>query len=94
MENGHAALSVLDETAELDLLFTDLVLPGGISGSELAEQAQSRRPGLKILYTTGYAETASMMDDEPKTEVALICKPYSKTDLAQMMRAVLDAQSA
>ncbi len=89
--DGPTALSMLEDKAEFDLLFTDMVLPGGINGKELAEQARLRRPGLKILYTTGYEETAWVADDEPELAAALIRKPYRKAELAQKLRRVLDA---
>ncbi len=89
--DGPTALSMLEGSAEFDLLFTDLILPGGINGKELAEQARSRRLGLKVLYTTGYEETALVTDDEPELAAALIRKPYRKAELAQKLRRILDA---
>jgi CheY-like chemotaxis protein len=56
--DGYAALDVLDRHPEIDLLFTDVVLAGGINGRALADEALRRRPGLKVLFTTGYTSNA------------------------------------
>ena len=57
-DSGPAALRILDREEPLDLLFTDIVMAGGITGVDLAQEARRRRPGLKILFTSGYAEPA------------------------------------
>lgn len=58
-ENGSTALRVLEGPQEIDLLFTDVVLPGGMTGRELADKARIHRPGLRVLFTTGYKTTPS-----------------------------------
>jgi signal transduction histidine kinase/CheY-like chemotaxis protein len=83
--NARSALSVLASEAAVDLLFTDVVMPGGMSGPELAEAARRLRPGLRILFTTGYAE---MCVDHPDRQV--LRKPYGRRGLATAVRTVLD----
>ena len=56
--NGKAALEVLDREPDIDLLFTDVVMPGGMNGRQFADEAMKQRPGLKVLFTTGYTRNA------------------------------------
>ena len=88
--DGHAALKVLARESEIELLFTDVGLPGGMNGRQLAATARARRPALKVVYTTGYARNAIMHSDvlEPGTD--LLAKPFSYIALATKIRAVLD----
>jgi nitrogen-specific signal transduction histidine kinase/CheY-like chemotaxis protein len=81
------ALAVLDSGGAIDLLFADLVLPGGLGGEELAVMARGLRPGLAILYMSGYAEIAP-------GDAAFIAKPFTKAQLAEQLRAVLVATKA
>ena len=76
--DGQSALALIDEVSGIDLLFTDVILPGGMSGLDLARQARRRRPGLKVLYTTGYARDTVLGEDES----AVIEKPYRRHSLA------------
>ncbi|HJU20067.1 MAG TPA: ATP-binding protein [Stellaceae bacterium] len=87
-QNGAEALAMLNRNPEVDLLFTDLVMPGGVSGRELARAACRLRPGLKILLTSGYA--APSEDDGAHEDFPLIPKPYRQRDLAAKIRDVLD----
>ena len=87
--NGAEALAILDSTEELDLLFTDLVMPGGISGTDLARAARERRPGIKVLLTSGYA-ALEQADDVAQQELPFISKPYRQQSLAATIRTVLD----
>ena len=89
-ENGPAALAILRDGARFDLLFTDVVMPGGMTGYQLAAAAGYRRPGLKVLFTTGYARTGSRNDLAESEPVAMLRKPYRKHDLAAAIRMVLD----
>ncbi|HLH88958.1 MAG TPA: MASE4 domain-containing protein [Xanthobacteraceae bacterium] len=89
--DAAAALALLDDGAEPDLLFTDVIMPGGVNGRVLAEQALRRRPGLKVLFTSGYTETAIVHHGRLDPGVLLLAKPYRKVDLARMVRRALDA---
>jgi PAS domain S-box-containing protein len=89
--DGAAALRLLERRADrIDLLFTDVVLPGGITGAMVAQQARALRPGLRILFTTGYARDAIVHHGRLDPGVALITKPFGRADLAARVRAMLD----
>jgi len=87
--DGAAAFAMLDH-CEVDLLFTDVVLPGGVDGPELARAAVERRPGLKVLFTTGFSATMTDSDGQLDDGVRLLSKPYRREDLARALRRVLD----
>jgi signal transduction histidine kinase/CheY-like chemotaxis protein len=89
--DGPAALERLREDAGIDLLFTDIVMPKGMSGRVLAEQAQAMRPALKVLFTTGYTADAIVHGGRLDEGVALLSKPFSKATLARKIREILDA---
>lgn len=89
-ENGDAALKILQSGAKIDLLFTDVVMPGQVTPRELAAKAQALIPGLPILFTSGYTEDAIVHHGRLDEGVALISKPYQKDDLARKVRALLD----
>jgi CheY-like chemotaxis protein len=86
--DGAAALTVLDH-CEVDLLFTDVVMPGGVGGPELARAATERRPGLKVLFTTGFSATMTDSDGQVGDGVRLLTKPYRREDLARALRRAL-----
>jgi CheY-like chemotaxis protein len=89
--DGPAALSVLERPNQrVDLLFTDVVLPGGMTGAVLADKARVLRPGLKVLFTTGYARNAIVHHGRLDPGVELITKPFSYSDLASRIRDLLD----
>ena len=81
---------VRDEAQRIDLLFTDVVLPGGMSGAELAKEARALRPGLKVLYTTGYARDAIVHGGRLDPGIELIAKPFAFAELAARIRDVID----
>ena len=83
--NARSALAILASDAVVDLLFTDVVMPGGMSGPELAEAARRLRPGLRVLFTTGYADVSVDGSDRQ-----VLRKPYGRRGLATAVRAVLD----
>ncbi|MEI4261121.1 ATP-binding protein [Roseovarius sp. D0-M9] len=89
-ENGPQAMEILEQTRDLDLLFTDVVLSGGMNGRELADAAKTRRPALKVLFTSGYSEDAIVHHGRLDPEVELLSKPYRHTQLAEKLRKVLD----
>jgi CheY-like chemotaxis protein len=81
---------VLAERDDIALLFTDVILPKGMNGRELADRAQGLRPGLRVLYTSGYTENAILHQGRLDPDVHLLTKPYRKSDLARKIREVLD----
>ncbi len=89
-DNGPAALRLLDGRQSFELLFTDVVMAGGMSGIELAREARRRRPKLKILFTSGYAEPAMAKSGLRSLDsAAWISKPYSMSELRAKLREVL-----
>jgi CheY-like chemotaxis protein len=92
--NAAEALALIDSDTPIDLLFTDVVMPGGMNGRELADEARKRRPELKVLFTSGYTENAIVHHGRLDPGVLLLAKPYRKPQLAQMIRVALDATPA
>jgi signal transduction histidine kinase len=91
-EDGPSALEVLRSNQPIDLLFTDVVMPNGMSGFELASEAHRLRPGLKILFASGFTEMAAHPRPRSGSEEApLLTKPYRKDEVAWQMRLLLDA---
>ncbi len=89
--NGAAALDALEQAGRhVDLLFTDVVLPGGMTGADVAREAAARRPEIKILFATGYARNAIFHHGRLDPGVELLTKPFSYADLAAKVREVLD----
>jgi len=91
-QDGPDALALLETGQHFDLLFTDIGLPNGISGHELAKLAKQQRPQLKVLFTTGYAKVLARngAEDQESAQPTLR-KPYRSEELAESVRAVLDA---
>ena len=89
--DGSSGLRLLDAHRDIKLLFTDVGLPGGMNGRQLADEAQRRRPGLKVLFTTGYARNAIVHHGRLDPGVDLIPKPFTYAALAAKVRRVLDA---
>jgi PAS domain S-box-containing protein len=88
--DGPSALRLLERQLRVDLLFTDVVLPGGMTGAQVAGRARGARPDLKVLFTTGYARNAIVHHGRLDQGVQLITKPFSMSDLATRVRDVLD----
>jgi CheY-like chemotaxis protein len=88
--NATEALQVIDSAATIDLLFTDVIMPGPMNGRQLVVEALKRRPSLKTLYTSGYTENAIVHHGRLDVGVLLLVKPYRRFDLARMMRMALD----
>ncbi|HNB28581.1 MAG TPA: ATP-binding protein, partial [Alphaproteobacteria bacterium] len=87
--NASAALAILESSRPVDLLFSDIVMPGGMAGTELAQAARRLRPGLKTLLTSGFAES-SIRAATPATEFDdVLSKPYRRQDLVQKMTEIL-----
>ncbi|WGR98359.1 ATP-binding protein [Bradyrhizobium sp. ISRA443] len=87
--NCPEALAVLDSGAPVDLLFTDVIMPGAMNGRDLATEAQKRRPGLRVLFTSGYTENALDQDGRLDEGILFLAKPYSRAELARMLRVAL-----
>ena len=92
--DGPAALALLESAERIDLLLTDVVLPKGISGPEIARRTRASRPELKILYMSGYARDAALQNGELDGDVHLLTKPFPKDDLARKIRELLDGGGA
>jgi PAS domain S-box-containing protein len=93
LEAGDAgeALALLADHPDVDLLFTDVILPGGVSGRQLAESAERLRPGLKVLFTSGYTRNSVVHQGRLNHGVSFLAKPYKREELARKLREVLDA---
>jgi CheY-like chemotaxis protein len=98
-ENGYAALEasdgasglrVLQSSARIDLLITDVGLPGGMNGRQLADAARELRPGLKVLFITGYAENAVIGNGHLDPGMEVMTKPFSTTALGNRIRDLID----
>jgi CheY-like chemotaxis protein len=87
--DGHEALSKLVANPEISLLFTDIVMPGGMSGWDLAARALEMRPDLKILLTSGYALETLASRGRIKPDVAFLTKPYRRPELSRRLHEVL-----
>src|SRR4051812_45405417 len=87
--NASDALRFIDEVPTIDLLFTDVIMPGIMNGRQLVDEALKRRPGLKTLYTSGYTENAIVHHGRLDSGVLLLAKPYRKSELARMIRLAL-----
>ena len=89
-ENGPAALDLLATPPEVDLVFTDMVMPGGMSGSDLAGEIRERYPQIKVMLTSGYADRAGIESHAAEEDMVWLQKPYRLADLARKVRDVLD----
>jgi CheY-like chemotaxis protein len=87
--NGPEALNVLRGLESIDLLFTDVIMPGSINGRQLSIEALKLRPALKVLFTSGYTENAIDHHGRLDQGVQLLRKPYRRSDLANMIRTAL-----
>jgi CheY-like chemotaxis protein len=89
--DGPKAQKILDSNQPIDLMVTDVVMPGGMTGRQLADLAQRQRPNLKTLYTSGYTEDSISHQGKLDPGVHFLSKPFRRQDLAIKIRAVLDA---
>jgi PAS domain S-box-containing protein len=87
--NAAEALAIIDADPGIDLLFTDVIMPGAMNGRLLADEAARRRPALKTLFTSGYTENAIVHHGRLDSGVLLLAKPYRKSELARMIRTAL-----
>ena len=84
---AHSALELLRQTVRIDVLFTDVVMPGGMNGLQLAIEARRLRPGLKVLLTSGHT---GLPDSEVPGAIPLLRKPYDRHQLSIHIEAALD----
>jgi CheY-like chemotaxis protein len=91
--NAEKALRILAGSEHVDLLFTDIMMPGGILGPELARRARELRPDINVLFTTGYAESGVLTGASAVAPADVIHKPYRNEELAMRVRYVLDREA-
>jgi CheY-like chemotaxis protein len=87
--NAASALDALGEMKQVDLLFTDVGLPDGMNGRQLADEVRRRHPHVKVLFTTGYARNAIIHHGRLDAGVQLIVKPFNQASLARKIASVL-----
>jgi PAS domain S-box-containing protein len=87
--NAAEALAIVKAGNPFDLLFTDVIMPGGMNGRQLADELQKIKPGLKVLFTSGYTENAIIHQGRLDSGVLLLAKPYQKREMAVMIRTAL-----
>jgi CheY-like chemotaxis protein len=87
--NAAEAMEIADRGTKFDLLFTDVIMSGAMNGRALADAMAKRRPGLKMLFTSGYTENAIVHHGRLDPGVLLLAKPYRNADLARMVRRAL-----
>ena len=90
--DGPEALRLLDEAPRIDLLLTDVVLPGGMNGRLLADEVLRRRPTVKVLFMTGYTRNAIIHHGRLDPDIELLSKPFTADALAHKIRRILDAK--
>jgi len=92
-ENGDEALAILERHSGIDLLFSDVVMPGGINGVELGRRALDRFPGIKVLLTSGYTKNAMGQGTDKEARLNFIAKPFDISALAQKVRNILNLEN-
>jgi CheY-like chemotaxis protein len=89
--NARDALALIDNGAQFDLLFTDVMMPGLMNGRQLADETSRRRSSLRVLFTSGFTENAMIHHGRLDPAVHLLGKPYRRSELARMIRVALDS---
>jgi CheY-like chemotaxis protein len=92
-KDAGSALPILESGVKIDLLFTDVVMPGPLRSPELARKARERMPSIGVLFTSGYTENAIVHGGRLDPGVNLLTKPYTKQVLADRIRTALDQRS-
>jgi PAS domain S-box-containing protein len=93
-DDGEQALALLTQRADIDLLFTDVVMPGGMTGRQLADAARAHRPGLRVVFASGYSENAIIHHGRLDPGVLLLSKPYRRAELAAKLRQAFATEPA
>ena len=88
--SGARAVEVLSAGASVGLVFSDVVMPGGMSGFELARWVQGNAPAVPVLLTSGFAEDVARAGEAPASELEILRKPYTGTELARALRKAID----
>jgi two-component system NtrC family sensor kinase len=86
-------LELIADAPRIDLLLTDVVLPNGMNGRQLAEEVQRRRPGIKVLYVTGYTRNAIIHQGRLDPDIDLLTKPFTADALTRKIRSILDGRA-
>ena len=89
--DGPSATRFIESDCRIDLLITDVGLPGGMSGRQVAEVARTRRPGLKVLFITGYTENTAIKNGHLEPGMAVLAKPFAMSTLGNKIRGMLEA---
>jgi PAS domain S-box-containing protein len=89
--DASSGLAVLESGTAIDLLFTDVVMPGQMKSTELAQRAQAMSPGIAVLFTSGYTQNSIVHDGKLDSGIEFISKPYGRDQIARKVRQVLDA---
>ncbi|WP_426199415.1 response regulator [Pseudomonas sp. DC3200b2] len=87
--DGRSGLQILNSSLKIDLLITDVGLPGGMNGRQMADAARVRRPDLKVLFITGYAESSVFENGNPQDGMHVLTKPFSVDSLARRIRSLI-----
>jgi CheY-like chemotaxis protein len=91
-QDGPTGLHILHSDAQIDLLITDVGLPGGLNGRQVADLARMRRPALKVLFVTGYADTAAVGNGHLEPGMEMIAKPFEISAFARKVQAMVKAR--
>ena len=89
--NGNDALDMLKANPSIDMLFTDIVMPGGMSGWDLADRVREIRPGLPVVFSSGYTLEMPTHEGREPGKSIILSKPYRKAELAERLREALTA---
>jgi signal transduction histidine kinase len=92
--SAAAALEIIGRGPDIDLLFTDIVMPGGMNGRQLGDEAMRQKPKLKVLFTTGYTANAIVHHGRLDPDVELISKPFTYETLGRKIRTILDTKGS
>jgi PAS domain S-box-containing protein len=93
-ESGPAAIEVLKSNQAVNIVFSDIVMAGGMSGFDVAQWVHTHRPGLKMLLTSGYADEALRLQDKQAAGLKILRKPYSRSELARAIRHAIDGDGS
>jgi DNA-binding response OmpR family regulator len=92
--DSESGLKVLQSDVRIDLLITDVGLPGGLNGRQMADAARQRRPDLRVLFITGYAENAALGDGHLEPGMHVLTKPFAMDVLASRIKSIITTKSA